>query len=397
MTGGRREFAAAAILAATLAGCGEPGGETPESARPDAPVASTAEPLIDPANVTVRQVFEQSAAAAARADLRQPRDLALDETGTLYVFDYAPPDHQQVVAFGPEGEFAYRFGERDDRHDRIGPASQFTVTPWNYVMFVDGVGNALTSFLTMGTYVSSASLGGVGMAVHSMPEFGHYYLKKWDPPRRRAYVVHMQLPLDSLAMIYEVNLPPGQSVRRDARDVSFLTTSDARSLLYVAFSDVYRIRVLDGTGSTVRVVESSRRPVAKSPRELEIERERLLERLQRQVGDVSDSLMQDAVQPDTLFPLVEELSVDPGGRLWVRTHRPEVSTGTVYDVFNERGELISWVAIPAVARRTSFAPDGRLFVIDERDVTSPRIVAYEVGFAPTPGGVVDTVPAPTDN
>lgn len=392
---GRPEVAAAAILATLLvAACGDSREGLPESAGPDTLPAS-AEPLIDPATVSVRQVFEQSAAAAARADLRQPRDLALDEAGNLFVFDYAPADHRQVVAFGPEGDFAYRFGERDDRHDRIGPASQFAVTPWKYVMFVDGVDNALTTFLTMGTYVSSASLGAVGMAVHSMPEFGHYYLKKWDPPRRRAYVVHMQLPLDSLAMVYEVNLPPGQSVRRDARDVSFLTASDARGRLYVAFSDVYRIRILDPSGSTVRVVESARRPVPKSPRELELERERLLERLRRQVGDVSDSLLQDAVQPDSLFPLVEELSVDPGGRLWVRTHRAEASTGTVYDVFNERGELISWVAIPAVVRKTSFAPDGRLFVIDERDVANPRIVAYEVGFAAAPGGSEDTVAAST--
>lgn len=389
MTIDRRALAVwCALLAPLAAGCGEKGGGASEAAAPAA--AAPARPLIDPASVSVQQVFEQPMTAVARADLRQPRDLALDEAGNLYVFDFSPPDHQQVVAFAPGGAFSYRFGELDDRTDRIGPSDQFAVTSWKYVMFVDGVGNALTSFLTLGTYVSSASLGGLGMAVHSMPEYGHYYLKKWDPPRRRAYVVHMQLPLDSLAMVYEVSLPPGQSVRKDARDVSFLTASDGQGRLYVAFSDVYRVRVLDSDGSTTRVVESARRAVVKSPRELEIERERLIDRLQRQVGDVSDSLLQDAARPDSLFPLVEELRIDPGGRLWVRTHRPEVSAGSVYDVFNERGELISWVSIPAVARRTNFAPDGRLFVIDERDPDRPRIVAYDVGFGATPMDAVDT-------
>jgi hypothetical protein len=90
--------------------------------------------------------------------------------------------------------------------------------------------------------------------------------------------------------------------------------------------------------------------------------------------------LQEAAKPDSLFPLVEELIVDRSGRLWVRTHRPEVGTGTVYDVFNEQGQLISWVAIPSVARKTAFAPDGRLFVIDERDPERPAIVAYEVVF-----------------
>jgi hypothetical protein len=81
--------------------------------------------------------------------------------------------------------------------------------------------------------------------------------------------------------------------------------------------------------------------------------------------------------------LVEELAVDPSGRLWVRTSRAEVATGTVYDVYNDRGEQISWVAVPAEVRKTAFARDGRLFVIDERNPDQPRIVGYEVGFGGT--------------
>jgi hypothetical protein len=194
----------------------------------------------------------------------------------------------------------------------------------------------------------------------------------------------MQLPVDSLTMVYEVALPPGQSVRKDARDVSFRTASDVQGRLYVAFADVYQVRVLDANGTTVRLVQSSRPAVAKSPREMGEEREELLTRLRRQVGDVSDSLLQDAATPDTLFPLIEELSVDPAGRLWVRTHRAERAAGSVYDVFNEQGQLISWVAVPAVVRKTAFSSAGRLYVIDERDPERPRIVGYDVGFAPVP-------------
>lgn len=373
---------AAGLLLAGSQSCGQPEGTATRAAEDTRSAAAQTEPLIDPTEVVVSQVFELGAAAGSRSNLRQPRDLALDEAGALYVLDFEAPDHAQVVAFDAEGEFAYRFGEKDDRVDRVGPSDRFAVTPWKYVMFVDGLSNALTSFLTLGTYVSTAGLSGVGMAVLPMPEYGHFYLKKWDPSRRRAYVVHMQLPVDSLSMVYQVTLPPGQSVRKDARDVSFRTASDAQGRLYVAFADVYQVRVLDADGATVRVIQSSRAAVTKSPRELEAEREDLLARLRRQVGDVSDSLLQEAATPDTLFPLVEELSVDPAGRLWVRTHRPERARGTVYDVFNEQGQLISWVAVPAVVRSTAFAPDGRLFVIDEQDPERPRVVGYEVEFAP---------------
>lgn len=367
-----------ALLA--LQSCGEP-APAPEAAEgPGAEGVAAVAPLIDPAAITVQEAFVLPPAEASRARLRQPRDIAFDAAGQLYVLDFEAPDHQQLLAFDPAGTFAYRFGERDDRADRVGPSDQLTITPWNYVMFVDKLDNALTSFLTMGTYVSSAGLSGVGMAVLSLPEYGQFYLKKWDPARRRAYVLHMQLPVDSVAMVYEVRLPPGQSVREDARDASFRTAVDQAGRLYVAFSDVYQVRVLDRTGATVRLIQSSGPAVAKSPREMEDERQRLLARLQAQVGDVSDSLLQDAARPDSLFPLVEELAVDPAGRLWVRTHRPERASGTVYDVFNEQGQLISWVAVPATVRKTAFSPAGRLYVIDETDPARPAIVGYDVTF-----------------
>jgi sugar lactone lactonase YvrE len=95
---------------------------------------------------------------------------------------------------------------------------------------------------------------------------------------------------------------------------------------------------------------------------------------------VPDSLLQDAARPDSLHPLVEELDVDPAGRLWVRTHRTERASGTVYDVFNEQGQLITWVAVPAAVRKTAFSPSGRLYVIDERDPARPGVVAYDVTF-----------------
>ena len=376
-----RVLATIALLAAPACNGSQ---DAPESGGPEIESPADARALVDPSGVTVRETLRLDDTAIAAADLRQPRDLALDTDGSLYVLDFAPPEHRQLVAFDPSGAFAYRFGELDDRADRVGPSDQFALSPWKYVMLVDAADNALTSFLALGTYVSTATLTGVGMTVQPMPEYGHFYLKKWDPPRRRAYVLHMQLPVDSLSKVYEIALPPGQSVRKDARDVSFLTATDGAGRLYVAFPDVYRVRVLDRDGATVRAVESARTAVPKSPREMEEERQRLLERLRGQVGDVSDSLLQEASKPDSVFPLIEELIVDRAGRLWVRTHRTETSMGTVYDVFNEQGQLISWVAIPAVARKTAFAPDGRLYVIDERDPERPGIVAYEVVFGAAP-------------
>jgi hypothetical protein len=155
-------------------------------------------------------------------------------------------------------------------------------------MLVDAADNALTSFLTLGTYMSTVTLTGSGWwssrspSTVTLPE-------EVGSPRRRAYVLHMQLPVDSLSIVYQVTLPHGQSVRKDARDVSFLTASDGAGQLYVAFSDVYQVRSWIGRGRpSGRPV--SRRPVEEPPGDRRRARAAPSNTSVVPSGDVSDSL-----------------------------------------------------------------------------------------------------------
>jgi hypothetical protein len=87
----------------------------------------------------------------------------------------------------------------------------------------------------------------------------------------------------------------------------------------------------------------------------------------------------EAAQPDSVLPIIEELIVDPLGRLWVRTNRPETIDTTPFDVFNEAGDYLARVDIPGKVVRATFDTTGTLYVIaSEETDTDLKIFAYEV-------------------
>jgi hypothetical protein len=135
----------------------------------------------------------------------------------------------------------------------------------------------------------------------------------------------------------------------------------------------------------VRTIDLDRERLRKSPEELGREEEENLARLHEQAPAMDEELLREAARPDSLWPLLEELAVDPMGRLWVRTRRPDSAGATSYDVFNEQGEYLVRVDVPGRAERTVFAPDGRLFTIVAGEDGAREIVAYRVGLgAPGP-------------
>lgn len=372
------------LVSSLLAACGEgtraDESETSARDRIDSLGSQPDAPLVPVAAVTVSERFRLGRSAHAQAGLHELLDLEIDDAGALYVLDRVDPRRMQIVKLDSSGQHAEPFGKYDNRRDRVQFTTGFEVAPWNVVLLVDRALNTLTSYLTIGTFISSIYLNGFGMNVHPLPESGHFYLHKWDPERRRSYVVFLRSPLDSLGVAYGVDIPPGQSVRQEARDVGFLTAVDGQGRLYVAFSDGYPVRVVTREGETVRLIGVDRRPVHKSSSELEAERARLEGGLRREFLDAPDSLLEEALEPDSLYPMIEELAIDPFGRLWVRTHRREITGATPYDVFNERGQFLARVSIPGEVVHTAFRADGRMFVIDAA-ATEAMIVGYDIALS----------------
>jgi hypothetical protein len=244
--------------------------------------------------------------------------------------------------------------------------------------------NTLNNYLVIGTFASSVEVRpAIALDVLGLPGFGEFYLHKWDTEGNRSVVVHMRAPFDSLATTYEVRVPVAASLREEARAVHYHTATDREGRLYVGFFDGYPVRVLEADGRTVRTVDLDRQAVRKSAEEMRLEEEGNLARLRDQAPGMDEELLREAARPDSLWALLEELAVDPAGRLWVRTRRPDSGGATSYDVFNEQGEYLVRVDVPGRVERTAFAPDGRLFGIVVGADESREIVAYRVGLGPS--------------
>ncbi len=378
-------WALAALVVAVACGRGGPGQRAAAPSDSMRPAPPPDRPLL-PANA-VRLTERFRLGDPGRLEL--PRDLAVDGQGFLYVLDFA--GKTELLKYDSTGQFVLRFGEREADRNPIGSAAEFALAPWNEILLVDRGKNQLSTFLTLGTFASAVHIEpGVALNVLALPEFGEFYLHKWIPEQNRSTVLYMRAPYDSLATTYEVAIPSGIDVRRAARSVRFLTATDRRGRLYVAFQDGYPVRVLTPRGETVRLVDLAREPLGKSPERLSAERQERMALLKRQAPDISDSLLAEGAEPDSLLPIVEELVVDPQERLWVRTNRPDADQDTPYDVFNERGQYLARVVVPGKVQRTSFSPTGRLFaIVQPTGVERREIVGYDVG--------IDAAAAPADS
>jgi hypothetical protein len=193
-------------------------------------------------------------------------------------------------------------------------------------------------------------------------------------------VYHMRLPVDTLATTYEVAIPLNLPIQQTARAVYFRMTTDQAGRLYLAFHDRYLVRVLEPDGTTVRLIGIDRPPVPKSSEAIASEAEENLAKLREEAADVGDSLLVEAARPDSVLSLIEELAIDPSGRLWVRTNRADAEGVTPYDVFDEEGRYMARVDVPGDVRATAFAPDGALVVIDAAGDPAGVVVRYEVSF-----------------
>jgi hypothetical protein len=381
---GRRIYACLVLLGAATA-CSSNTDDTGVTTNTaiDSVLAIPDHPLLEPDAVEVVERYRMSLSAYAKAGLQVPGDIAFDNEGNLYVLDLMPP--AKVVKFNAAGDYVERFSIRwAENETQIGLAQEFKISRWNMIFILDKTQNQLHTFLTLGTHVGSIDVDGVGIRVIPLPEFGEFYLHKWDMSRARSYVLHARAPLDSLGFVYGVPISPERSVRGALRDVYFETATDGHGRLYVAFSDGYPIRIMSPSGGTERLVGIGRDPVPKTAEQIESERERTTSQLQSQAPDLPVELHQEAADPDSLMTLVQEIDVDGFERLWVRTARAGLQGATAYDVFNERGQFLARVEIPGRIEKTAFGLDGLLYVVDATRNLEPTIVGYEVRIGETP-------------
>jgi hypothetical protein len=375
-----RGIAAAVTLAAAVWGCR--GGEEPRETS-DAVSATGSQP--DRPRVGAGEVtLVEDLRLAAGGRWSDARDVVVDADGRFYLLDGVVP--ARILKFEADGRYVLRFGEDEPDAPVVTLAQEISLAPgWNTILVADRAEGAVSAFLTLGTLTYSAKVTGTPIDVVGRPQFGEYYLQGWDQARSLSGVYHMRLPIDTLGTTYEVAIPLNLPIQQTARAVYFRMTTDQAGRLYVAFHDRYLVRILEPDGTTVRLIGIDRPPVAKSSEAIASEAQENLVKLRREaaaVGDplLVDSLLVEAARPDSVLSMIEELAIDPSGRLWVRTNRADADGVTPYDVFDEEGRYMARVDVPGDVRATAFAPDGALVVIDAAGDPAGVVVRYEVRF-----------------
>ena len=368
-------FASALVLPALQAcGGGGEGGEAPAPLTVSPTEGQADEPRLAAGSVSVTELSRLEPAGR----WSDAQAVAMDGDGHTYVLDSAVP--ARILKFDSAGAFLLRFGEDQDNRAAPTVIRQMSFAPeWNTILVSDPVKNVVASYLTLGMSSYTVEMrGGIPLEVLGRPQFGEYYLHAWDQLRSTSGVYHLRLPLDTLAVTYEVRIPSNAPVRKVMRDIYYRVTTDDAGRLYVAFQDGYPVRVLEPDGGTVRLQGIDRRGVARTSERIAAETEENLAKLRSEAPDLPDSLLMDAARPDSLLPVVEELDVDHVGRLWVRTHRADAAGATSYDVFDADGSYLARVDVPGAVRATTLAPDGTLVVLDESADEAGVVVRYEV-------------------
>lgn len=335
-------------------------------------------------------------------ELGEPRSLAVDEWGRVYVVDSKPatikvftPDGKLIRTIGREGEGPGEFrvgfiatrGEHLVLHDpRIGRTSVF-----------DTAGTFIRSWLTSCCYWSDIQIDREqrvyvpSMVVLKNPE---------EQPRGTPYVRWSLegTALDTLWVPYRKNekfwsvsfKKGGKNVMSMMTSVPFtpqiVSTLHPDGGIVSGWSGEYSlVRSLNGSDSA-RVFGRSWTPDPVTPERRQGEVESRIKGMAESYGEAT---LRNAFKTDDIpatFPAFEGIRVDRSGRIWVRRFAVSDTTRTFFDVFDSTGAWLGKATVPLPVGTwgpQAWTTDGLVAIVEDDD-GRPTVVRFKLEVSGRP-------------
>ena len=338
------------------------------------------------------------------SELGEPRSIAVDEAGRIYVVDSKPA---AIKVFTPEGELIRSFGREGEGPGefRVG----FIAIRGPHVVLHDPRVARTSVFDTAGRFIRSWHTSCCYWGDIQVDQEGRIYVpstapgKPDDPPRGTPYVRWslegaeldtLWVPRRKVDKYWTVQFKGNDGKMRGmmSTTVPFMpllvhALHPDGGFVYGWTGDYRIVRSLTGS-DTVRLAERAwtPEPLTEAERKAEIEN-KLKQAAGESFGRENLAAYREAFKledvPSTL-PAYLNLRVDAGGRVWVRRFTPSDTLGVLYDLFDGNGALLGPVRVPVKVPEWGpqvWTRNGLVTVIEDAD-GRPTVVRFTLGAKP---------------
>ncbi len=313
-----------------------------------------------------------------------PRDVAADASGRLYVVDGGP---LVIKVFEPDGRFVRTIGR-----EGAGPGEfrgAMIGLHQNHIVVQDPTLARLTIFDTAGTYITS--LASACCHYRSLPVTANGTVAAPGPNSRLEYSGMFLRFTAAGQFIDTVYVPKGGDARYwelksagGTMQMGIPFTPGQRSTfapngdLVHAWTGDYRIAIGRNAADTARVITLTSAPVERPEAE---RREYLESRLvvpnEKNWGPKVRQTFKFEDIPATATPF-ENLMVDPAGAVWAQVYTGD-TLATAYDVFDSTGAYLGRIKAPwQPSRAVSWGSPELAVRIEENEDGYPQITTYRV-------------------
>jgi len=365
----------------------------------DAPTAWT-----DSAGARLVEVLRFSGEDGTPAEIGQPRSLAVDEEGRVYVVDSKPsvikvfsPVGVLVRTIGREGEgpgeFRAGFIAVRGKHIALNDPEIGRATVW------DTAGVFLRSWHSSCCYWSDIQIDRENR-IHVPSVFSR---KKGEPSRGVPYVRwsvegdkldSVWVPHREAAKVWRISIKGSDGDPVMAMVLPIPLQPDLRSALHpdgglvYGWTGAYWLTRSTTGGDSVRVFGRAWTPEAISDDRRKAAVEARIKQVAEGYGEENARKSFDLADVPATLPAFATVQVDEGGQVWVRRHPVTVadSARTAYDVFDSTGAYLGPVSVPLKLPEyglQAWTRDGVVAIVEDDD-GRPTVVRFR--FAGFPRG-----------